>query len=368
VIASGHHSASPAAAYGLAELLNQLGKVDAAREAYQTAIDADDPVDSPAAAFGLGTMLAAQVPGHSRDEAGRRDAQRDLQAASAAFQVAIASRHPDYALLAAHRLAEMLEEQGDHDGARSALRAVIDLGDADQASWAVRKDEELLAEQIDLGFATTTPGATAGSGSWVLHVDSEARGNVGDYGEFVQGAHLESAIGLQLLELSRTASLSENNARQIQGSTYEFAGTVVHIDPQAFVINIGILAYCNVSTLVYWEENRRRRHRFWSRAGRPERIGTVNMGDTLRGVAQLQFETDIDSFQGDRDAYPEYGWQINRIWEPVQHPARQDRTPPPEEMSPRETLYQQIPQSAGSGPSYYLLECSMVTEPTRSRA
>jgi tetratricopeptide (TPR) repeat protein len=86
-------------------------RVAEARKAYQQAIDSEDP-NAPRAAIKLGQLLQEQG---------------DTEGARKAYQQAADSGHPD-APEAAFMLGQLLREQGDADGARNAFRKAADSG------------------------------------------------------------------------------------------------------------------------------------------------------------------------------------------------------------------------------------------------
>jgi predicted negative regulator of RcsB-dependent stress response len=66
-----------------------------------------------------------------------------VEGARAAYQLAIDSRHPDWAPRAAVNLGIVLSRQGDVEGARAAYQLAIDSGHAHAAGAAQRRLAEL---------------------------------------------------------------------------------------------------------------------------------------------------------------------------------------------------------------------------------
>lgn len=97
-------------------------------------------LEAPAAAYGLGLLLAGQG---------------DVSGAVAAFQSAIDSGHVEYAPAAARNLGVLLAGQGDIAGARAALQSAVDSGDAEQSPAAAVDLGLLLAGQGDPTGART---------------------------------------------------------------------------------------------------------------------------------------------------------------------------------------------------------------------
>jgi tetratricopeptide (TPR) repeat protein len=130
VAASGDSSA-PVAARHLGVLLKEQGEGEAAKAAYQQAIDSRLPDVAPAAAFNLGNLLAEQG---------------EVHAAKAAYQQAIDSRLPDVAPAAALNLGNLLAEQGEVHAAKAAYQRAIYSGHPEAAPRAAFNLED-LAEQ-----------------------------------------------------------------------------------------------------------------------------------------------------------------------------------------------------------------------------
>jgi tetratricopeptide (TPR) repeat protein len=98
-----------------------FGQPEVAREAWSKAIDSGDADMAPAAAVGLGRLLAEQGDGDG---------------AKAAYQQAIDSGHADAVPIAAVSLGNLLAKQGDADGAKAAYQQAIDSGHAEAADSA----------------------------------------------------------------------------------------------------------------------------------------------------------------------------------------------------------------------------------------
>jgi hypothetical protein len=82
-------------------------RINRQRKAYQRIIDAGDADQAPQAAFLLGFLLE----GHG-----------EVSGAIAAYRQARASRHPEFASVAALNLGNVLVAMGDTDGARAAFQ------------------------------------------------------------------------------------------------------------------------------------------------------------------------------------------------------------------------------------------------------
>jgi tetratricopeptide (TPR) repeat protein len=98
------------------------------------------PEVAPAAAYNLGQLLAEQG---------------DVAGARTAYQQAIDSGHPDWAPEAAYNLGLMLRRQGDVTGARTAYQQAIDSGHREAAPTAGVGLGLFLAEQGDVAGART---------------------------------------------------------------------------------------------------------------------------------------------------------------------------------------------------------------------
>ncbi len=108
--------ASAWAAYHLGVMLSGEGDTEAAKAAYQKAIDSGHHDWAPRAEFNLGVTLAGEG---------------DTEGAKAAYQKAIDSGHHDTAPKAALYVGMVLEVEGDTEGAEDAYRRAIDSGHRD---------------------------------------------------------------------------------------------------------------------------------------------------------------------------------------------------------------------------------------------
>jgi tetratricopeptide (TPR) repeat protein len=146
---------SPRKALELGNSLRADGDVEAARQAYQRAIDSGDIHAVPAGEWSMGALLL---------EAG------DVAGACAAFRRAIASGHPAWSVRAALNLAEALEDNGDPAGAVEQYRSVVDYppGDPDLdvlVRRAAVRLEILLVQQGDQEAAAQVYRRAIGAGS-----------------------------------------------------------------------------------------------------------------------------------------------------------------------------------------------------------
>ncbi len=102
---------APTAAVNLGIVLQQQGEIDAAKVAYQQAIDSYHSDLAPRAAANLDNLLRK----HGEDDA-----------AKAAYQQAIDPPHPDWVPTAAANLGIMLYEQGKDDAAKATIQQATD--------------------------------------------------------------------------------------------------------------------------------------------------------------------------------------------------------------------------------------------------
>ena len=101
-----------------------------AQALYQQAIDSGHREFTPAAAFGLGTLL---------------EERNDIPQALEAYERALASGHREFAPWAAYNMGILLERLEQFDRARAALERAISLGHPDITSWAALKLGDLFA-------------------------------------------------------------------------------------------------------------------------------------------------------------------------------------------------------------------------------
>jgi cellulose synthase operon protein C len=139
------------ASFNLALGLRRKGDSGAASAAFQWAIDSNHPDVAPKASVSLGLLL--QQSG-------------DLRGARRAFESAIDAHHPDATPSAALSLGTLLELQGDEHHARVLYQAAIDSGHVEAAPLAALQSGALLERAGDLegARAAYTQALEAGRG------------------------------------------------------------------------------------------------------------------------------------------------------------------------------------------------------------
>jgi len=156
------------AAVTLGDLRAAIGNLDRARSSYQVALGSKHPDYAPRAALGLGHIYLKK---------------RDFKEARSSYQYVIDSKHIDYAPTAALALGHILQEQGDFEGAQSALKFVVKSGHADLAPKAFNdlgvlykkinspeQAKEAFQQAIDSGHAEAMPVAALNLGSLLADV------------------------------------------------------------------------------------------------------------------------------------------------------------------------------------------------------
>jgi len=141
------------AALKLGDRLAEHGDLQGASAAYQQAIESAHPDAGPVAAANLGVLLA----GHGI-----------IEGARAAYQQAIESGHPDAGSGAAYNLGILLKAHGDPDGARAAYLQAVDSGHADHAPAAAFNLGVVLEEEEEADGALDAyrRAADSGHGKW----------------------------------------------------------------------------------------------------------------------------------------------------------------------------------------------------------
>jgi tetratricopeptide (TPR) repeat protein len=162
-IDSGHEHFSPAAAFGLGILLEEVEETSRAQEAYAQAVASGHPEFAPLAAYNLGALLErredlnraqevyAQAIAFGHPEVTCWAAlklgdivarQGDYKKAQDTYELVIALRHPEFASLGALNLARLHRDRGEKDSARTAYQRAIAMGPPETAETAA---EELAA-------------------------------------------------------------------------------------------------------------------------------------------------------------------------------------------------------------------------------
>lgn len=118
------------------------GDRDAATAAYQAAVAAGDSDLAARAFFNLGALWSD-----------------DAEAATSSYLAAVATNHPDVAPKAAFNLGALLAAQGDFTGATTMLRRALGFGHDDVSPRAALKLESVRADLLITRWTATTSAA-----------------------------------------------------------------------------------------------------------------------------------------------------------------------------------------------------------------